>query len=80
MPAISACILEPLWDQFTALLPTRQVHHPWAATAGASLTASSSTSSSKSWCSAAATAASPIELAQPPRCGAAATSGSPGRG
>jgi transposase len=28
VPAIPSCILEPLWDQFTALLPTRQVHHP----------------------------------------------------
>jgi hypothetical protein len=28
MPAIPACIQEPLWDQFIALLPTRQVHHP----------------------------------------------------
>jgi transposase len=28
VPAIPACILEPLWDQFAALLPTRQVHHP----------------------------------------------------
>jgi transposase len=28
VPAIPACIQEPLWDQFTALLPTRQVHHP----------------------------------------------------
>ena len=28
MPAIPSCILEPLWDQMAALLPTRQVHHP----------------------------------------------------
>jgi transposase len=28
VPAIPSCIQEPLWDQFTALLPTRQVHHP----------------------------------------------------
>ena len=28
MPAIPACILEPLWDKFATLLPTRQVHHP----------------------------------------------------
>jgi transposase len=28
VPAIPACILEPVWDQFAALLPTRQVHHP----------------------------------------------------
>ena len=28
MPAIPSSILEPLWDQMAALLPTRQVHHP----------------------------------------------------
>jgi transposase len=28
VPAIPSCILDPLWDQFAALLPTRQVHHP----------------------------------------------------
>ena len=28
MPAIPSCILEPLWDQMAALLPTCQVHHP----------------------------------------------------
>jgi transposase len=27
-PAVPACILEPLWDQFQALLPHRQVDHP----------------------------------------------------
>jgi transposase len=28
VPTIPSCILEPLWDQFATLLPTRQVHHP----------------------------------------------------
>jgi transposase len=28
MPALPSSILEPLWVQFAALLPTRQVHHP----------------------------------------------------
>jgi transposase len=28
VPAIPSCILEPLWDQVAALLPTRQVYHP----------------------------------------------------
>jgi len=28
VPALPAAILEPLWVQFAALLPTRQVHHP----------------------------------------------------
>jgi transposase len=28
VPALPSSILEPLWVQFAALLPTRQVHHP----------------------------------------------------
>ncbi len=28
MPALPSSIVEPLWVQFAALLPTRQVHHP----------------------------------------------------
>jgi transposase len=28
MPALPSSILEPLWLQFTALLPARQVYHP----------------------------------------------------
>ena len=28
MPALPPSILDPLWVQFAALLPTRQVHHP----------------------------------------------------
>jgi transposase len=28
VPALPSCILEPLWAQFAALLPTRQVIHP----------------------------------------------------
>ena len=27
MPAIQSCVIEPLWDQFSALLPPRQVRH-----------------------------------------------------
>jgi hypothetical protein len=42
VPAIPSCIQEPLWDQFTALLPTRQSTTRSAATASASPTASSS--------------------------------------
>ena len=51
--------------------PTR-----WAATARASPTGSCSTSSSRCWCSAAATAASPTTPARPLPCGAAGMSGS----
>lgn len=28
MPAVPSCIIEPIWDQFCALLPPRQVDHP----------------------------------------------------
>ena len=28
MPALPSSVLEPLWVQFAALLPARQVHHP----------------------------------------------------
>jgi len=28
VPALPSSILEPLWVQFAALLPARQVHHP----------------------------------------------------
>ena len=28
MPAIPSWLLEPLWDQFAALLPSRPVYHP----------------------------------------------------
>lgn len=28
MPAIQACIIEPIWDQFATLLPARDVAHP----------------------------------------------------
>lgn len=28
MPAIQACIIEPIWDQFAMLLPARDVAHP----------------------------------------------------
>lgn len=28
MPAIPSSIIEPIWDQFSALVPTREVRHP----------------------------------------------------
>jgi transposase len=28
VPALPSSVLEPLWVQFTALLPARHVHHP----------------------------------------------------
>ena len=29
MPAVPSCVIEPIWDQFCALLPERIVFHPW---------------------------------------------------
>lgn len=29
MPAVPSFIIDPLWDQFAALIPTREVSHPW---------------------------------------------------
>lgn len=29
MPAVPSFIIDPLWDQFAALIPTRKVSHPW---------------------------------------------------
>ena len=29
MPALPSSVIEPLWDQFSALLPERRVSHPW---------------------------------------------------
>src|SRR5215216_3241099 len=66
MPAIPPFIREPLWDQFAALLPQPQATHPLGRHRPASPTRPSSTSSSKCWCSAAATGASPTLPAQPP--------------
>jgi hypothetical protein len=75
VPALPSSVLEPLWVQVAALLPTRQVRHPLGCHRPASLIGSSSTSSSRSWCSAAGIAASPTTPARRPPCAAAGTSG-----
>jgi transposase len=28
MPAIPSCIIDPIWDQFSELLPEKKVEHP----------------------------------------------------
>ena len=28
MPALPTYLIEPIWEQFSALLPERQTHHP----------------------------------------------------
>jgi hypothetical protein len=76
VPALPSSVLEPLWVQVAALLPARQDAHPLGCHRPTSPTGLSSTSSSNSWCLAAATAASPTRPARRPPCAAAATSGS----
>ena len=29
MPALPPYIIDPIWEQFCALLPQREVKHPW---------------------------------------------------
>jgi hypothetical protein len=29
VPAVPSCVLDPIRDQFLALLPTREDRHPW---------------------------------------------------
>ncbi len=31
MPALQPYIIEPIWEQFSALLPERKTHHPRSA-------------------------------------------------
>jgi hypothetical protein len=76
MPALPPYITEPVWEQFSALLPEREVDHPWAATAPAYPTGRFSRSWLRSWCSAAPTGGSPTSSVRRPRCGTGATSGS----
>ena len=62
MPAIPSWLLEPLWDQFAALLPGRPVYdpsHPLGCRRPRSPTGSSSKNSSTSYGSAALTRRSP---------------------
>ena len=28
VPALQPCIIEPIWEQFSALLPEREIEHP----------------------------------------------------
>ena len=76
MPALPSSILEPLWPVAALLLPVMSIIRS-AATGPGSPTGSCSTSSSRSWCSAVATAGSLITPARPRPCAAAGMSGSP---
>jgi hypothetical protein len=73
VPALPSSVLEPLWVQVAALRPARQDPHPLGCHRRRIPTGWGSTSSSRCWCSAAATGASPSHLlgdhpASPPGC------------
>jgi hypothetical protein len=76
MPAIPPYIVEPIFEQFAALLPEREVDHPLGSvTARAYPTEWSPRSWSRSWCSAAPIGGSPTRGARLPRFGTGETSG-----
>ncbi len=65
MPALPPYIIEPIWQQFSALLPEREVDHPLGRHAPVYPTESSSRSWFRCWCSDAPTGASPTGRARP---------------
>jgi hypothetical protein len=75
MPALPPYIIEPIGEQFCALLPEREMEPPWAAIALAYLSGQYSRSLYRFWYSAEPTGGSPTGRARPPRCGTGATSG-----
>jgi hypothetical protein len=75
--ALPPSILEPLWDQFAALLPHRDDAHPLGCHRARLPEWVIFDKLIRAWSSAAATAASPTTPVQQPPCVAAATSGSP---
>jgi hypothetical protein len=77
VPALPSSVLEPLWVQFAALLPARQVHHPLGCHRPRVPDRVIFNKLIQVLVLAAATAASPTRPAQRPRCAAAGMSGSP---
>jgi hypothetical protein len=80
MPALPPYITEPIWEQFCALLPEREVDHPLGCHRPripdrTVLTGRYSRSWYRFWYSAAPTGGSPTGRARPPRCGTGARSG-----
>jgi hypothetical protein len=77
VPAIPPYIIEPIWEQFCALLPERKIDHPLGChrpripdrVVFEKLV-------SRSWCSDAPTGGSQMDLARRALCVAGATSGS----
>ena len=76
MPALPSWLIEPIWEQFSALLPQRHDRHPPAVAGPGSVTGWSSNCWSTSWSSAPGTGAMVTVAARRPRCGDAAMSGS----
>ena len=77
MPAVPPYIIEPIWQQFAALLPEREVDHPLGChRPRACPIAWSSRSSCKFLSSAGPTGGLPMSNVRQPHCVAGATSGS----
>jgi hypothetical protein len=77
VPALPSSVLEALWVQVAALLPTRQVHHPLGCHRPRIPDRIVFDKLIQVLVLAAGIAASPTRPAQPPRCAAAGMSGSP---
>ena len=77
MPALPPYLIEPIFEQFSALLPQREVNHPLGSHRPRIPSPECSSRSSFRYCSSAApTAGSPTSLVRPPRFAADATSAS----
>jgi hypothetical protein len=66
VPALPPYIIEPIWQQFSALLPEREVDHPLGCHRPVYPTEWSSRSWFRCWCSDALTGASLRRAARPP--------------
>src|SRR5215216_4669845 len=76
VPALEPYLIEPIFEQFSALIPARQTPTRSDAIVPASPITWSLRSWCKYWCSAALTRGSPTSPARLPRLGTGATSGS----
>ena len=74
MPALPSCLIEPIWEQFAALLPERHDRHPLGC--HRPRISDRMAFESTSWSLAPATGAMATVTARQPRCDDAAMSGS----
>ncbi len=76
MPALPTYLIEPIWEQFVALLPERKVEHPLGChRSRIPDRVIFSRSWFRSWSSAAPTGESPTAHVRLPRCAVGETSG-----